>query len=77
MDKKSLKIAIKYTVYVLILVSGLFVCATGLWIFISPYKFPQFFEVLSKILKNAGSYSVLLVGIVITTFFKYTLKKRN
>lgn len=77
MDKKSLKIAIKYTVYVLILVSGLFVCATGLWIFISPYKFPQFFEVLSKILKNAGSYSVLLVGIVITTFFQVYSKEKE
>ena len=47
------------------------------WIFISPYKFSQFFEVLSKILKNAGSYSVLLVGIVITTFFQVYSKEKE
>ena len=35
------------------------------------------FEVLSKILKNAGSYSVLLVGIVITTFFQVYSKEKE
>lgn len=77
LEKKSIVIAAKYTVYVLFLISVLFTCATFLWICITPYTMTQFFEVLSKILQKAGSYSVLLVGIVITIFFQVYSKEKE
>lgn len=77
MGNKSLKTAIIYTLYVLFLVSGLFILATILWILITSYEAEHFFLVLSKILKNAGSYSVLLVGIVITIFFQVYSKEKE
>lgn len=77
LEKNSIVIAAKYTVYVLFLISVLFTCATFLWICITPYTMTQFFEVLSKILQKAGSYSVLLVGIVITIFFQVYSKEKE
>ena len=77
LEKNSFAIAIKYILYVLILIGVIFIGATMLWIHITPYTMKQFFEVLSKILKNAGSYSVLLVGIVITIFFQVYSKEKD
>ena len=73
----SFVIAIKYTFYVLLWLSVIFVGATIVWIWVTPYTFVQFSLVLSKILKNAGSYSVLLVGIVITTSFQVYSKEKE
>ena len=42
---------------------------------ITPYKIIGFNYVLSQVLKNAGSYSTLLVGIVVTTFYQVYAKE--
>ena len=73
----SFVVAIKYTFYVLLWLSVIFVGATIVWIWVTPYIFVQFSLVLSKILKNAGSYSVLLVGIVVTTSFQIYSKEKE
>lgn len=73
----SFLVAIKYTFYVLLLLSVVFVGATVVWIGVTPYTIIQFNLVLSKIFKNAGPYSVLLVGIVITTFFQVYSKEKE
>lgn len=73
----SFWVAIKYTFYVLLLLSVVFIGATVVWIGVTPYTIIQFNLVLSKILKNAGPYSVLLVGIVITTFFQVYSKEKE
>lgn len=76
-QENSFGVAIKYTFYVLLLLSVVFIGATVVWIGVTPYTIIQFNLVLSKILKNAGSYSVLLVGIVITTFFQVYSKEKE
>lgn len=75
MKNHGLGFAIKCMFLVLTLLSTIFVGATVLWIIITSYTYEQFFLVLSLILKNAGSYSVLLVGIVITTFYQIYMKE--
>lgn len=76
-QNKSFCMAVKYTLYVLILLGAIFIGATMLWICITSKTIAQFDLVLSRILKNAGSYSVLLVGIVITTFFQVYSKEHE
>lgn len=76
-DNTEIKVAAKYTFYVLLLLSVIFIGATFVWILITPYTITQFNFVLSKVLKNAGSYSVLLVGVVITTFFQVYFKEKE
>lgn len=76
-QRKIIWLATQYTLYVLLLLGVIFLCATILWVVISPYTFQQFNIVLGKVLKNAGSYSVLLVGVVITIFFQIYSKEKE
>lgn len=69
--------AIKIILYVLIVLMGIFLGSTCLWILITPFKFQDFNKVLSLILKNAGSYSALLVGIVVTIFYQIYVKEKE
>lgn len=69
--------ALKSVLFVLIILMGIFVGSTILWIIITPFKFEEFNNVLSLILKNAGSYSTLLVGIAVTTFYQIYVKERE
>ena len=77
MKNNSFLTSIKYTFYVIVWLSVIFIVTTIVWIWITPYKFTQFYLVLCKIFKSSGSYSVLLVGIVITTFFQVYLKEKE
>lgn len=56
---------------------GIYVGFSLLWIAITAYTLGQFFEVLSLCIKNAGSYSVLLVEIVITIFCQIYSKEKE
>lgn len=69
--------AIKATLYALIVLLGIFLGSTLLWILITSYEIQDFFLVLSLILKKAGSYSTLLVGIVVTIFYQISMKERE
>lgn len=69
--------AIKATLYALIVLFGIFLGSSLLWILITPYRIQDFFLVLSLILKKAGSYSTLLVGIVVTIFYQISMKDRE
>lgn len=69
--------AIKATLYALIVLFGIFLGSSLLWILITPYRIQDFFLVLSLILKKAGSYSTLLVGIVVTIFYQISMKERE
>lgn len=75
--KENLETAIKCTVIVVMLLIVIFIGMTFLWIMISSYSIDQFNIVLCLCIKNAGSYSVLLVGIVVTTFFRFILKRKK
>lgn len=79
MKKKRniLFVAVKYTLYSIILLALLFGASTCLWIIITDYMFRDFFRVLSLILRNAGSYSTLLVGVVITVFFQIYSREKD
>ena len=68
--------AIIYTLCVIVLLMCIYIRVSCLWIAITEYKVGQFFQVLSLCIKNAGSYSVLLVRIVITIFFRYILRRK-
>ena len=72
-----MKQALKYLLVSLTLRATLFIAATVAWICITTYSFADFFVVLSLILKNAGSYSALLVGLVITIFFQKYQKQKE
>lgn len=76
-NKKIFGTAIKYTIFAIILLMAIFAGVSLLWIAITPYRVEQFLLVLSLCIKNAGSYSVLLVGIVITIFFQVYSKEKE
>lgn len=67
----------KGVLYVLVVLMVVFMGSAGLWILITPFKIKDFNYVLSQVLKNAGSYSTLLVGIVVTTFYQVYAKERE
>lgn len=67
----------KGVLYVLVLLTVLFIVSAGLWILITPYEIKDFNYVLSRVLKNAGSYSTLLVGIAVTTFYQVYSKEKE
>lgn len=69
--------AIKSSFFVSVLLMIIFILGTFLWIFITPFEMNDFSYVLSLILKNAGSYSTLLVGIAITVFYQIYSKERE
>lgn len=69
--------AIKYTFIVIGLLAVLYIGMTFLWIALSPYSFAEFHLVLRLCIKHAGSYSVLLVGIVVTIFFQVYIKEKE
>lgn len=73
----SFKISIKYTSYALFLLGIVFLGATILWIWITPYNILEFNVVLSKVIKYAGSYSALLVGVIVTIFFQVYSKNKE
>lgn len=75
--KENFETAIKCTVIVVMLLIVIFIGMTFLWIMISSYSIDQFNIVLCLCIKNAGSYSVLLVGIVVTTFFQIYSKEKE
>lgn len=74
---KILNVTLKFMLFSMLCVLTIFILATMLWIVITPYTFNQFFLVLSLILKKAGSYSTLLVGIVITVFIQIYTKEKD
>ncbi|MBT9778978.1 hypothetical protein GPL15_21100 [Clostridium sp. MCC353] len=76
-DDIGLFTAVKYMFISIIVLAVIVVGAALFWICITPYKLNQFCLVLSLILKNLGSYSVLLVGIVITIFFQVYSKEKE
>lgn len=76
-NKQIFGTTIKYTIFAIILLMVIFVGVSILWIVITPYKLNQFVLVLSLCIKNAGSYSVVLVGIVITIFFQIYSKEKE
>ncbi len=69
--------AVRRTLYVLLVLMAIFVLSTFLWILITPFTIREFDYVLSLILKNAGSYSTLLVGIVITIYYQIYVKEKE
>lgn len=76
-EKQNFRTAMECTFFAVILLMIIFIGGSFLWIAITPYKLGQFFLVLSLCIKNAGSYSVLLVGIVITIFFQIYSKEKE
>lgn len=77
MQKMKFGNAIKCTFFVSILLMIIFAMSTFLWIIITPFEMKDFSYVLSLLLKNAGSYSTLLVGIAITVFYQIYSKEKE
>lgn len=76
-NKMKFGTALKGCFFVIILLMILFTGSTFLWIFITPFKMQEFGYVLSLILKRAGSYSTLLVGIAVTVFYQIYSKEKE
>ncbi len=70
MKKRKLWTAIVWSFVASIVIGLIFLCMTCVWILLTDYAYKQFNQVLCLCIKNAGSYSVLLVGIVVTIFFQ-------
>lgn len=77
MKRYKYRTVAKGVLYVLVVLMIVFMGSAGLWILITPFKIKDFNYVLSQVLKNAGSYSTLLVGIVVTTFYQVYAKERE
>ncbi len=76
-SKKSFGNALKECVFVIIMLFGLFIASTILWIIITPFRMGDFAYVLSLILKKSGSYSTLLVGVAVTIFYQMYSKDKE
>lgn len=76
--KKSYLItAVQWTLVSVLVIGLIFIGTTFLWIGLTPYTFAQFNRVLSLCIKNAGTYSTLLVGIVVTIFWQIYSKEKE
>lgn len=76
-NKRSFGTALKGCIFVIIILFTLFIASTFLWIFITPFKMKEFAYVLSLILKKAGTYSTVLVGIAVTVFYQMYSKEKE
>lgn len=77
MKKRKLWTAIVWSFVASIAIGLFFLCMTCIWILLTDYTYKQFNQVLCLCIKNAGSYSVLLVGIVVTIFFQIYSKEKE
>lgn len=69
MKKGKLKIAIAWSLASILIIGLIFWGMSCLWIGLTDYTYKDFTQVLCLCIKNAGAYSVLLVGVVVTIFF--------
>lgn len=76
-SKRSLGTALKGCLFVIMILFTLFIASTFLWIFITPFKMKESAYVLSLILKKAGTYSTVLVGIAVTVFYQMYSKEKE
>lgn len=76
-SKRTLGIALTGCFFVIMILFTLFIASTFLWIFITPFKMKEFAYVLSLILKKAGAYSTVLVGIAVTVFYQMYSKEKE
>lgn len=74
---KIISSTVKFILFTLVCLLLVFLLAALIWIIITPYETDDFFYVLSIILKRAGAYSTLLVGIVITIFVQIYTKEKE
>ena len=77
MVMKIISSTVKFILFTLVCLLLVFLLAALIWIIITPYETDDFFYVLSSILKRAGAYSTLLVGIVITIFVQIYTKEKE
>ena len=69
MKKSKLKIAVAWSLASVLIIGMIFFAMSCLWIVLTDYTYKEFSQVLCLCIKNAGAYSVLLVGVVVTIFF--------
>lgn len=77
MKKSKLKIAIAWTMVAVSIIGLIFLSMSCLWIVLTSYTYKDFAQVLCLCIKNAGAYSVLLVGVVVTIFFQIYSKEKE
>lgn len=77
MKRNKLKTAIVWTFVVILIIVFIFFSMSCIWILLTKYTYKQFNQVLCLCIKNAGGYSVLLVGIVVTIFFQIYSKEKE
>ena len=77
MKKSKLKIAIVWSLASILIIGLIFLSMSCLWIVLTGYTYKDFGQVLCLCIKNAGTYSVLLVGVVITIFFQIYSKEKE
>ena len=77
MKKSKLKIAIVWTMVAVSIIGLIFLSMSCLWIVLTSYTYKDFAQVLCLCIKNAGAYSVLLVGVVVTIFFQICSKEKE
>lgn len=76
-EKSKLKITVAWSWASVLIIGMIFLTISGLWIVLTDYTYKDFSQVLCLCIKNAGAYSVLLVGVVVTIFFRYILRKKR
>lgn len=76
-SKRSLGTALTGCFFVIMILFTLFIASTFLWIFITPFRMKEFAYVLSLILKKAGAYSTVLVGLAVTVFYQMYSKEKE
>ena len=77
MKRNKLKTAMVWTFVVILIIVFIFFSMSCIWILLTKYTYKQFNQVLCLCIKNAGGYSVLLVGIVVTIFFQIYSKEKE
>lgn len=77
MKKGKLKIAIAWSLASILIIGLIFLGMSCLWIGLTDYTYKDFTQVLCLCIKNAGAYSVLLVGVVVTIFFQIYSKEKE
>ena len=77
MKKSKLKIAVAWSLASVLIIGMIFLAMSCLWIVLTDYTYKDFSQVLCLCIKNAGAYSVLLVGVVVTIFFQIYSKEKE
>lgn len=77
MKKGKLRIAIAWSMVSILIIGLIFLGTSCLWIALTGYTYKDFAQVLCLCIKNAGAYSVLLVGVVVTIFFQIYSREKE